>query len=60
MSTVLGILHPGEMGSFLARAARNTLGTVYWCSEGRSTATRERAARESLTEVPTLAEFCRE
>lgn len=59
MSSVLGILHPGEMGSFLAASARNTLGTVYWCSEDRSAATRARAEQQGLTEIPTLLEFYR-
>ena len=57
MSKALGILHPGEMGSFLAASARNTLGTVYWCSEGRSAATRARATQQGLTEISTLREF---
>jgi len=59
MSPALGILHPGEMGSFLAASARNTLGTVYWCSAGRSSATRARADQQGLTEISTLQEFCR-
>jgi len=59
MSVTLGILHPGEMGSFLAASAHNSLGTVYWCSEGRSAATRARAGQQGLTEITTLEEFCR-
>jgi 3-hydroxyisobutyrate dehydrogenase-like beta-hydroxyacid dehydrogenase len=59
VSPVTGILHPGEMGSYLAASAVATLGTVYWCSAGRSAATRARAAALALTEIPTLAEFCR-
>jgi 3-hydroxyisobutyrate dehydrogenase-like beta-hydroxyacid dehydrogenase len=59
MSIALGILHPGEMGSFLAASARNTLGTVYWCPEGRSAATRTRAEQQGLTEISSLEEFCR-
>lgn len=59
MSVALGILHPGEMGSFLAASARNTLGSVYWCSEGRSAATRARAEQQGLTEITSLEEFCR-
>lgn len=58
MSIVLGILHPGEMGSFLAACARATLGTVYWCSEGRSAATRARAQELGLIECSNLAQFC--
>lgn len=58
MSIQLGILHPGEMGSFLAATAMATLGTVYWCAEGRSSATRSRAEALGLSTIPSLAEFC--
>lgn len=58
MSLATGILHPGEMGSYIAASAVATLGTTYWCSEGRSTATRARAAALGLVEIATLAEFC--
>lgn len=57
--TTLGILHPGEMGISIAASALNTLGKVYWCSEGRSAATRQRAEQQGLTELTTLADFCR-
>jgi 3-hydroxyisobutyrate dehydrogenase-like beta-hydroxyacid dehydrogenase len=59
MSDIVGILNPGEMGSSLAAAALATAGNVYWCSQGRSAATRERATKLGLTEITTLAEFCR-
>lgn len=59
MTASLGILHPGEMGSFLAASARNTLGKVYWCAEGRSAATWARAEKQGLTATGSLAEFCR-
>lgn len=59
MSNRLGILHPGEMGISLAAAALQNCPLVFWCSEGRSAATRKRAGQYGLTEIATLAEFCR-
>lgn len=58
MTTKLGLLHPGEMGISIAAATLQNLPQVFWCSEGRSSATRARAERHSLTEIATLAEFC--
>ncbi len=58
MTTRLGLLHPGEMGISLAAAALQNLSQVFWCSEGRSIATRKRAEQYGLTEVGTFAEFC--
>lgn len=58
MSTRLGFLHPGEMGISLAAAALHNLAEVFWCSEGRSAATRKRAEQYHLTEIATLAQFC--
>ncbi len=54
----VGILHPGEMGSSLAQTVHNTVGKVYWCSQGRSEATRTRAEQHGLLEITTLTEFC--
>ena len=54
----IGILHPGEMGISIAASAKNSGCDVYWTSEGRSAATRERAANVGLHEVPALAELC--
>ncbi|MES2624189.1 MAG: DUF1932 domain-containing protein [Pseudomonadota bacterium] len=59
MSTRLGVLHPGEMGISIAVAAMQNLPAVYWCSEGRSSATRKRAEQHGLTEISTFAEFCK-
>jgi 3-hydroxyisobutyrate dehydrogenase-like beta-hydroxyacid dehydrogenase len=53
-----GILHPGEMGSYIASTARATLGTVYWCSQERSPATRQRAGQHGLDEITRLQDFC--
>jgi 3-hydroxyisobutyrate dehydrogenase-like beta-hydroxyacid dehydrogenase len=47
----VGLLHPGEMGSAVAAAARTTGTYVIWASEGRSPATRNRAALSGLDDV---------
>ena len=44
-------LHPGAMGASLAATCR---GTRLWCSEGRSEATRARAAMAGMEEVHSL------
>jgi 3-hydroxyisobutyrate dehydrogenase-like beta-hydroxyacid dehydrogenase len=54
----IGILHPGEMGIFVAATAKNSGCEVYWTSEGRSAATRDRAAKAGLRVARTLAELC--
>jgi 3-hydroxyisobutyrate dehydrogenase-like beta-hydroxyacid dehydrogenase len=56
----IGILHPGEMGISVAASARNSGCDVYWVSEGRSAATRERSAKVGLHEAQTPAELCRQ
>src|SRR5262249_52434901 len=56
----VGILHPGEMGISIAASAKNSGCDVYWTSEGRGSATRERAAKFELHEAKTLAELCKE
>jgi 3-hydroxyisobutyrate dehydrogenase-like beta-hydroxyacid dehydrogenase len=56
----IGILHPGEMGIFIAASAKNSGCDVYWVSHGRSASTRERAEKAGLHEVRTLAELCKE
>jgi 3-hydroxyisobutyrate dehydrogenase-like beta-hydroxyacid dehydrogenase len=48
----VGLLFPGEMGAFVGSAVQ---GEVLWASEGRSEATRERAA--SFTDVGTVREL---
>jgi 3-hydroxyisobutyrate dehydrogenase-like beta-hydroxyacid dehydrogenase len=60
MNPLIGILHPGEMGISIAASAKNSGCEVYWVSEGRSAATRERAARFGLHEARTLDELCGE
>ena len=56
--TKLGILHPGQMGISIAASAKNSNCEVYWASEGRSEATRQRAAEHELTDVQTLERLC--
>jgi hypothetical protein len=40
---IIGLLHPGEMGSSVGRVLQGNGHEVLWASEGRSEATRERA-----------------
>jgi 3-hydroxyisobutyrate dehydrogenase-like beta-hydroxyacid dehydrogenase len=54
----IGVLHPGEMGVSLAATLRNGGHTVFWASEGRSEATRRRAAEIGLTDAETLTNLC--
>lgn len=53
-----GILHPGEMGISIAATMQNSGHEVNWVSEGRSNATRERAAEHELRALPDLATLC--
>jgi 3-hydroxyisobutyrate dehydrogenase-like beta-hydroxyacid dehydrogenase len=57
--TVVGLLHPGEMGSSVAAALRSRGETVLWASSGRSAATAERAERAGLEDAGDAAELCR-
>jgi 3-hydroxyisobutyrate dehydrogenase-like beta-hydroxyacid dehydrogenase len=54
----VGILHPGSMGISLAASAKNTGHTVYWASEGRSSATRDRATGQALIDAGSLPRLC--
>ncbi len=60
MTQRIGILHPGEMGISIAASAKNSGCDVFWVSEGRSGATRERAEKFGLHESRTLRELCKE
>lgn len=51
---VVGLLYPGSMGAAVAAQLCAHGTTVLWCSEGRSAATRRRAAWAGLTEVSGL------
>jgi uncharacterized protein DUF1932 len=52
--TSVGLLFPGEMGAAVGRSVR---GDVLWASDGRSEATRQRAAE--FTDVGSVAELTR-
>lgn len=54
----IGLLHPGAMGISIAASALNSGHAVYWASEGRSSATRDRAARYGLQDARTVAHLC--
>lgn len=56
----IGLLHPGQMGASVGAAAISTGHRVVWASEGRSEATRARAAAAGLEDAATLAAFIRE
>ena len=58
MTSRLGILHPGEMGTAIAASALNSGIDVYWCQGGRSEASLARANSLGLKTVDTLAELC--
>lgn len=57
MNGKVGILHPGEMGSYVARSVRASVGSAFYCPAGRSAASIRRAteagleARDSLQEL---------
>jgi 3-hydroxyisobutyrate dehydrogenase-like beta-hydroxyacid dehydrogenase len=57
--TVVGVLHPGEMGAAVAAALRGHGETVLWASAGRSAATAERARQADLEDAGDIAELCR-
>jgi 3-hydroxyisobutyrate dehydrogenase-like beta-hydroxyacid dehydrogenase len=57
--TVVGVLHPGEMGAAVAAALRGRGETVLWASAGRSEATAERARQAGLEDAGNVAGLCR-
>jgi 3-hydroxyisobutyrate dehydrogenase-like beta-hydroxyacid dehydrogenase len=54
MTTVIGLLHPGEMGAAVGAAARRNGARVIWASDGRGDATRRRAGAAGLEDVGTV------
>ena len=58
-SEIVGILHPGDMGIFVAASAKNSGNEVRWVSEERSEQTRNRAEKYGLADVDSLADLCR-
>lgn len=57
--TVVGVLHPGEMGAAVGAALRGRGETVLWASRGRSEATAERAREAGLEDAGDVSELCR-
>jgi len=57
--TVVGILHPGEMGAAVGAALRERGVSVLWASAGRSPATAERAEAAGLEDAGDLGAVCR-
>ena len=55
--TVVGVLHPGEMGAAIGSVLRDRGCTVLWASTRRGAATRKRAAAAGLSEVETVEEL---
>ena len=55
---IVGLLHPGEMGSAVGRVLQDNGHEVVWASEGRSDATRERA--RSFRDAGTVDALARE
>ena len=53
--TVIGLLHPGEMGAAVGAAARLNGARVMWASEGRGDATRARARDAGLADAGSIA-----
>lgn len=56
--TVVGLLHPGEMGAAIGGALHGRGETVLWASAGRTAATAERANQAGLEDVGEIAEVC--
>ena len=57
--TVVGLLHPGEMGAAIGAALRCRGETVLWAAAGRSLATVERAQRFGFEDAGDVGELCR-
>ncbi|WP_296147894.1 MULTISPECIES: DUF1932 domain-containing protein [unclassified Pseudonocardia] len=56
---VVGILHPGAMGSALGSALKPRAGAVVWAAAGRSDVTSKRAEIADLVGVPDVPELAR-
>ena len=56
---IVGLLHPGEMGSAVGATLAARGETVIWASAGRSAATAERAQIAGLEDVGSVEELCR-
>jgi len=58
--SVIGVLHPGAMGTSLAAALVKVGHRVYWASENRSVESAQRATAYKLHDCRTLASLCKE
>lgn len=56
---VIGLLHPGEMGSAVGRCLTGREYGVIWASQGRGPATAARASAAGLTDAGTAGEIAR-
>lgn len=56
----IGILHPGAMGASVAATVQNSGFEVWWLPEGRSDATRGRAAAQGFRPAETLLSLARQ
>ena len=54
----IGVVHPGNMGIFVAATLQNSGHTVCWASEGRSKATISRARERNLQDTGKLTSLC--
>ena len=54
----IGVLHPGEMGASVAACLKEAGARVWFASEGRSDATRERARSAQLEDAGSLRALC--
>ena len=59
-ATVIGLLHPGEMGAAVGRCLTQTGQQVLWASEGRGADTAARARDAGLTDVRTARKLATE
>src|SRR5438046_9107454 len=58
-STIVGLLHPGDMGAAVGATVVAGGARVLWASAGRSAATRARAGEVGLEDAGTLASVVR-
>lgn len=59
MAESIGIISPGNMGVSIAASAIHNGHHVYWASQGRSEATRQRAEEHDLIDAGTLQELAK-
>ena len=59
METIVGLVHPGEMGAALGAALRARGHEVLWASEQRSARTAARATSAGLEDTGSLAALAR-